>query len=130
MPAAIPRGFEEFHDFPDMITKLVYTARGLKRIRTERGLTLAEMGSLLGCSQSHLSRIEKGHRLPFSPGYASRQLGITAEVLLATCSRCNYSPGDGLRCSRCGSEDTMIDFTAGVAHAIMQPAVTADKETA
>lgn len=79
---------------------------GIRRIRMERGLTMREMGDLLGVHFSAVSRIESGKRRAVgwgrSPRSVAAMLGISLPQLLHVCPRCEYRPEPGYRCERCG----------------------------
>jgi transcriptional regulator with XRE-family HTH domain len=49
----------------------VQVARGIRRVRLERGWTLRDMAALLGCDPSRICRIENGER--GTPDPAERQ---------------------------------------------------------
>ncbi|MET0235228.1 MAG: XRE family transcriptional regulator [Kibdelosporangium sp.] len=48
----------------DLSNTLAEVGARLKRVRTERGVTLAELAEVTGISKSTLSRLESGHRKP------------------------------------------------------------------
>ncbi|HEY1625513.1 MAG TPA: helix-turn-helix transcriptional regulator, partial [Streptosporangiaceae bacterium] len=79
---------------------------GIRRIRIERGLTMDQMGELLGVSTGTISRIESGKRHAIGWGRTPRTvavlLGVELTELLRICVRCGYRPPDGYQCHRCG----------------------------
>lgn len=79
---------------------------GMRRIRIERGLTMRQMGDLLGVHLSAVSRIESGKRRAIGRGRTPRSvaamLGVSVSELLRVCARCEYRPEPGYRCERCG----------------------------
>ena len=81
-------------------------ARGMRRVRTERGWSLDEVALLLGCHPSRISRIETGVRGTPDPATVADLLGVPVDYLLAPCPRCNGSPPYGFQCTRCGAETT------------------------
>lgn len=87
---------------PDTLVRL-----GIRRIRLERGLTMREMGDLLGVHLSAVSRIESGQRHAIGWGRTPRSvaamLGVSLPELLRVCPRCEYRPEPGYRCERCGT---------------------------
>jgi len=81
-------------------------ALGLRRIRTERGLTMAQTGALLGVHVSTISRIESGERwrgLARDPRKIAALLDVTPGYLLRSCPQCAYTPPAGYQCLRCGT---------------------------
>lgn len=57
----------------------------LRKLRLERGITLADVASLTGLSVTTVSRIERGQQ-PFRRSYApawSGALGVTRDTVLA-----------------------------------------------
>jgi hypothetical protein len=79
-------------------------ARGIRRIRTERGWSLDDVALLLGCDRSRVSRIESGQRGTPVPSLVADALGVPVEHLLAACPRCDGKPPYGYQCMRCGAE--------------------------
>jgi hypothetical protein len=79
---------------------------GIRRIRTGRGLTMDQMGGLLGVSAGTISRIESGKRHAIGWGRTPRSvavlLGIELNELLRTCEHCGYRPPPGYQCHWCG----------------------------
>lgn len=79
---------------------------GMRRIRIERGLTMRQMGGLLGIHLSAVSRIESGRRRAIGWGRTPRSvaamLNVSVSELLRICPRCEYRPEPGYRCERCG----------------------------
>jgi ribosome-binding protein aMBF1 (putative translation factor) len=73
-------------------------ARGIRRVRLERGWTLNEVAALLCCDRSQISRIEKGERGLPDPEAVARQLGVSLSYLLMPCPRCVGKPPDGYLC--------------------------------
>jgi transcriptional regulator with XRE-family HTH domain len=61
----------------------------LVRMRTDRGLTQAEVGERIGVDRSQISRYEDGLSDPLLSGFrALRELyGVTADALLAAIDR-------------------------------------------
>ena len=84
----------------------VVIARGIRRVRLERGLTMHAMAGLLGVHTSTVSRIESGKRQVRGHwkihGIAAL-LGVPVEHLLAACPACGYEPPAGHQCMRCGT---------------------------
>ena len=69
---------------PDSTVRIEVLGEELRRLREACGLTLTEVVSRIGISESHLSRIEKGKRMP-SPEDVSALLvvyGVTGEERL------------------------------------------------
>jgi transcriptional regulator with XRE-family HTH domain len=81
-------------------------ARGIRRVRLERGWTLREMALLLGCHPSRICRIENGERGTPDPAEAAGKLGVPLSYLMEPCPRCEYQPPDGYLCLRCGTQAT------------------------
>jgi transcriptional regulator with XRE-family HTH domain len=79
-------------------------ARGIRRVRLERGWTLREMALLLGCHPSRICRIENGERGTPDPAEAAGKLGVPLSYLMEPCPRCGYQPPDGYMCLRCGTQ--------------------------
>jgi DNA-binding XRE family transcriptional regulator len=79
---------------------------GIRRIRTERGLSMEQMGELLGIDKSAVCRIESGKRHAIGWGRTPRTvailLGVEVSELLRICARCGYRPPDGYQCHWCG----------------------------
>jgi hypothetical protein len=79
---------------------------GIRRIRTGRGLTMDQMGELLGVSTGTVSRIESGKRHAIGWGRTPRTvailLGVELGELLRICEHCGYRPPLGYQCHRCG----------------------------
>jgi hypothetical protein len=79
-------------------------ARGLRRIRLERGWHQHEVAALLGVSISVVSRLETGERRVRSDcAEFAAQLGVEVGELLRDCPRCGYAPPGGYQCGRCGT---------------------------
>ena len=81
-------------------------ARGIRRVRLERGWTLREMARLLGCHPSRICRIENGERGTPDPAEAAGKLGVPLSSLMEPCPRFGYQPPDGYLCLRCGTQAT------------------------
>jgi hypothetical protein len=81
---------------------------GIRRIRTERGLTMHAMADLLGVHTSAVCRIESGKRNAVGWGRTPRTvavlLGVDVRELLRICEHCGYRPPAGCRCLRCGMQ--------------------------
>lgn len=79
---------------------------GIRRIRTERGLSMHAMADLLGVHTSAVCRIEGGQRHAVGWGRTPRTvailLGVGVRELLRICEHCGYRPPTGYRCMRCG----------------------------
>ena len=79
---------------------------GIRRIRIKRGLTMDQMGELLGVSTGTISRIESGKRHAIGWGRTPRSvavlLGVEVSELLRICGRCGYRPPEGYQCHSCG----------------------------
>jgi DNA-binding XRE family transcriptional regulator len=79
---------------------------GIRRIRTERGLSMQAMADLLGVHASAICRIEGGKRHAVGWGRTPRTiatlLGIDVPELLRVCAYCAYRPPAGCQCLRCG----------------------------
>jgi DNA-binding XRE family transcriptional regulator len=82
---------------------------GIRRIRTERGLSMQAMAELLGVSTGTVSRIESGKRHAIGWGRTPRSvavlLGVEVSELLRVCGRCGYRPPEGYQCHWCGMSD-------------------------
>lgn len=78
-------------------------ARGMRRVRFERGLTLDEVARLLGCDRSKVSRIENGKRRAPAAEVVADMLGVPVIYLLMPCPQCRYDPAPGFLCLRCGT---------------------------
>lgn len=61
---------EQNHDDPDLDAVLTGVGPRLRRLRKDRGVTLAGLSEATGISVSTLSRLESGGRLP-QPGAAA-----------------------------------------------------------
>lgn len=81
-------------------------ARGIRRVRMERGWSLEDVALLLGCDKSRVCRIERGQRGTPVPALVADALGVPLDHLLAPCPRCEGTPPFGYRCTRCGAEAT------------------------
>jgi hypothetical protein len=79
---------------------------GIRRIRIERGLSMEQMGELLGIDKSAICRVEGGKRHAIGWGRTPRTvavlLGVEVRELLRVCEHCAYRPPAGCRCLRCG----------------------------
>src|ERR1700734_3382617 len=81
-------------------------ARGLRRIRIERGWQQSEVAALLGVHTSTISRIESGNRKvrwTSSARVIADRLGVQIGYLLRDCPQCGYKPPAGYQCMRCGT---------------------------
>lgn len=78
-------------------------ARGLRRIRIERGWKLRDVAARLGVSAGTVSRYETGERRVRMVREVARQLGVTTGYLTRDCPRCSYQPPAGYQCLRCGT---------------------------
>jgi transcriptional regulator with XRE-family HTH domain len=81
-------------------------ARGIRRVRLERGWTLRDAALLLGGDPSRISRIENGERGTPDPAEAAGKLGVPLPYLIAPCPQCGYQPPHGYLCLRCGTRAT------------------------
>ena len=79
-------------------------ARGIRRVRLERGWRLLDVARLLGCDPSRISRIENGQRGTPDPAEAAAKLGVPLPDLIAPCPRCGYQPPHGYLCGGCGTQ--------------------------
>lgn len=81
---------------------------GIRRIRTERGLSMHAMADLLGVHTSAICRIEGGKRNAVGWGRTPRTvavlLGIDVRELLRICESCGYQPPADCQCMRCGMQ--------------------------
>jgi len=79
---------------------------GIRRIRIKRGLSMDQMGELLGVSTGTISRIESGKRHAIGWGRTPRSvavlLGVEVSELLRICGRCGYRPPADCQCLQCG----------------------------
>lgn len=75
---------------------------GMRRIRLERGMSLAEAARVLKCSVSQLSRVERGQRWA-DPKVISAAYEVPANELLVPCPQCQYTPPPGFTCRECGA---------------------------
>jgi DNA-binding XRE family transcriptional regulator len=77
---------------------------GIRRIRTERGLSMDQMGELLGIDKSAICRIENGKRHAIGWGRTPRTvavlLGVGTRELLRVCGYCGYRPPADCQCLR------------------------------
>jgi DNA-binding XRE family transcriptional regulator len=90
----------------ELVAVVTDIGRGVRRIRLERGMTMGEIGSLLGVHASTVSRIESGERwrtLTRNARSVADLLGVTPGYLLRSCPQCGYSPPVGFQCLRCGT---------------------------
>ena len=90
----------------ELVAVVTDIARGIRRIRLERGMTMGEIGLLLGMHASTVSRIESGERwraLTRHTRSVADRLGVTPAYLLRSCPQCAYSPPMGYQCLRCGT---------------------------
>ena len=79
-------------------------ARGIRRFRTERGMPMREMASLLGVHVSTISRIEAGEvAISKDARTIAALLGVSVIDLLRDCPHCGYQPPGGYQCLRCGT---------------------------
>jgi transcriptional regulator with XRE-family HTH domain len=78
-------------------------ARGLRRIRIERGWQQHDMAVRLGVSTATVSRIETGVRRVRMVRGVAEQLGVTTGYLTRDCPQCGYQPPAGYLCMRCGT---------------------------
>jgi transcriptional regulator with XRE-family HTH domain len=81
-------------------------AAALRRLRTERDMTLGEAAARFGLSKSELSRAERGERRPPPVADLAAAFGTTEADVLGTCPQCGYEPPPGFRCLRCGTDGT------------------------
>jgi hypothetical protein len=65
-------------------------ARGIRRVRLERGWTLRDVALLLGCAPSRICRIENGERGTPDPAEAAGKLGVPLPAR-ATAGQANRS---------------------------------------
>lgn len=75
---------------------------GMRRIRLERGMSLAEAARVLKCSVSQLSRVERGQRWA-DPKVISAAYEVPVSELLVPCPQCRYAPPPGFTCRECGA---------------------------
>jgi DNA-binding XRE family transcriptional regulator len=82
---------------------------GMRRIRIKRGLSMDQMGELLGIDKSAVCRIESGKRHAIGWGRTPRSvavlLGVEVSELLRICGHCGYRPPDGYQCYWCGMSE-------------------------
>jgi transcriptional regulator with XRE-family HTH domain len=97
----------------------VQVARGIRRVRLERGWTLRDTAARLGCDPSRICRIENGERGTPDPAEAAGKLGVPLSYLMEPCPQCGYQPPDGYLCLRCGTSATSDN--QGVRHSLEGP---------
>jgi transcriptional regulator with XRE-family HTH domain len=96
-------------------------ARGIRRVRLERGWTLREVALLFGCNPSRICRIENGERGTPDPAEAAGKLGVPVSYLMAPCPQCGYRPPHGYLCLRCGTQATSEADSDTPCYAAYQP---------
>jgi transcriptional regulator with XRE-family HTH domain len=84
-------------------------AAGIRRLRTERGLSLSQVAALLGVDRDILCR--DGGIL--EPGQVAAVFGVTADELLAPCPHCKGCPPAGFACLRCRASSPLPDSPGG-----------------
>jgi transcriptional regulator with XRE-family HTH domain len=86
------------------MTSSDHLARGIRRIRLEFGMSMHEVGVLLGVHVSTVSRFESGERrIRIDRREIAERLGVRVADLISECPRCAYSPPPGFQCLRCGT---------------------------
>ena len=89
-------------------------ARGLRRIRLERGWQQRDVAALLGVSTTTVSRLETGARRVREVRQVAARLGVGVGYLTRDCPQCGYQPPAGYQCLRCGTPSEPVgDETHG-----------------
>jgi transcriptional regulator with XRE-family HTH domain len=104
---------EEFTGPAHLAAMLMLSGYALRTWRARYGSTLAEMAARLGCTDGHLSRVERGTRLGPTPEHAARALGMTVAEFLEPCRRCEWTPYDGT-CPECGTSQSAGQVAAEI----------------
>jgi transcriptional regulator with XRE-family HTH domain len=99
---------EDFTGPAHLAAHVMLTGYALRTWRVRKGLTLAQMGLLLGCTDGHLSRVERGVRVGPTPAHIAAALGMTEEEFLAPCGGCGWNPPEGTVCPGCGTAQSAV----------------------
>jgi Helix-turn-helix domain len=81
-----------------------WRALAMRRLRLERGWTVAEVGQKVGLNASQISRAENGLRRPMTVPVICGVFEVAEAEALRPCPNCNYRPPAGYTCQRCGTE--------------------------
>jgi len=81
-----------------------WRALAMRRLRLERGWTVAQVGQKVGLNASQISRAENGLRRPMTVPVICGVFGVAEAEVLAACPDCGYRPPSGYACLRCGTE--------------------------
>lgn len=79
-------------------------ALAMRRLRLERGWTVAQVGQKVGLNASQISRAENGLRRPFTIPVICGVFEVIEAEVLRPCPHCTYQPPAGYACLRCGTE--------------------------
>jgi Helix-turn-helix domain len=110
---------EEFTGPAHMAAMLMLSGYALRTWRHGGRLTLAEAARALGCTDGHLSRVERGIRLGPTPEHAARALGMTVEEFLEPCRACGWNPSRRFLerngcCPSCGTGQSAAHVAAEI----------------
>lgn len=83
---------EEFTGPAHLAAHSMLTGYALRTWRLGSQLTLAEAARALGCTDGHLSRVERGVRLGPTPEHAAASIGVTVGEFLLPCRVCAWNP--------------------------------------
>jgi transcriptional regulator with XRE-family HTH domain len=76
----------------------------MRRLRLERGWTVAQVGQKVGLNASQISRAENGKRRPMTIPVICGIFEVTEAEAMIACPHCGYAPPAGYACLRCGIE--------------------------
>jgi transcriptional regulator with XRE-family HTH domain len=81
-----------------------WRALAMRRLRVERGWTVAQVGQKVGLHASQVSRAENGLKRPMTVPVICGVFEVTEAEALRPCPNCKYRPPAGYTCQRCGTE--------------------------
>jgi DNA-binding XRE family transcriptional regulator len=94
----------------------VLIARGIRRVRMERGWSMRDAAEMLSVNISTVSRIENGERRisrMWDTRTVASRLGVGVGYLLCAYPQCRYQPPSGYLCLRCGSSGEPVPAGRG-----------------
>jgi hypothetical protein len=104
---------EEFTGPAHLAAGAVLVGYALRTWRARNGATLAVAARALGCTDGHLSRVERGVRMGPTPAHTAQALGVDPGFLMTPCPACGWNPRQG-GCRTCGTAQSARQLAAEI----------------